>query len=102
MRKRKTTTFLSSKQMSALDPVKLKVVEEKADIVMDDPKASQIKKHLKAGDRVSYIGMDNKYRSGGFVLSIGDDGGSFVISGGNLKWSLRTDKVRRLFIMQKE
>jgi predicted nucleic acid-binding Zn finger protein len=88
--------------MSALDPVKLKVVEDKADIVMDDPKPGQVKKHLKQGDRVSYIGTDNKYRSGGFVLSIVEDGSSFVISGGNLKWSLRTDKVRRLFIVQKE
>jgi hypothetical protein len=88
--------------MSALDPAKLKVVENKADIVMDDPKPGQVKKHLKSGDRVSYIGTDNKYRSGGFVLSIAEDGSSFVISGGNLKWSLRTDKVSRLFIMQKE
>lgn len=88
--------------MSALDPAKLKVVEDKADIVMDDPKPTQVKKHLKVGDRVSYIGTDNKYRSGGFVLSMVEDGSSFVLSGGNLKWSLRTDKVRRLFIMQKE
>jgi hypothetical protein len=88
--------------MSAIDPVKLKVVEDKADIVMDGPKPSQIKKHLKGGDRVSYVGTDNKYRSGGFVLSVAEDGSSFVISGGNLKWTLRTDKVSRLFIVQKD
>lgn len=88
--------------MSAVDPEKLKVVEDKADIVMDKPKPNQIKKHLKGGDRVSYVGTDGKYRSGGFVMSIADDGSSFIISGGNLKWTLRTDKVSRLFIVSKE
>jgi hypothetical protein len=88
--------------MSAVDPEKIKVVEDKADIVMDSPKPNQVKKHLRAGDRVSYIGTDGKYRSGGFVMSIADDGSSFTISGGNLKWSLRTDKVSRLFVVQKE
>lgn len=80
----------------------MKIVEDKADIVMERPKPNQIKKHLNAGDRVSYVGTDNKYRSGGFVISIADDGSSFVISGGNLKWTLRTDKVSRLFIVSKE
>lgn len=88
--------------MSAVDPEKIKVVEDKADIIMDGPKPSQIKKHLKPGDRVSYIGTDGKYRSGGFILSVTEDGTSFVISGGNLKWTLRTDKVARLFVVQKE
>jgi hypothetical protein len=88
--------------MSAVDPEKIKVVEDKADIVMDAPKPGQIKKHLKASDRVSYIGTDGKYRSGGFVMSVAEDGSSFVISGGNLKWTLRTDKVARLFVVQKE
>jgi hypothetical protein len=88
--------------MSAVDPEKIKVVEDKADIVMDGPKPSQIKKHLKPSDRVSYIGTDGKYRSGGFVMSVAEDGSSFVISGGNLKWTLRTDKVSRLFVVQKE
>jgi hypothetical protein len=88
--------------MSAVDPSKIAVVEDKADIVIDSPKASQIKKHLSTGDRVSYIGTDNKYRSGGFVLSIATDGSSFVLSGGKLKWTLRTDKVSRIFIVQKE
>jgi hypothetical protein len=88
--------------MSAVDPAKLKVVEDKADIIMEAPKPSQIKKHLKGGDRVSYIGTDGKYRSGGFIMSVAEDGTSFTISGGNLKWTLRTDKVARLFVVQKE
>lgn len=88
--------------MSSIDPTKLKAVEDKADIVMEKPKNSQIKKFLKEGDRVSYIGTDNKYRSGGFVISIAEDGSSFVISGGKLKWSLSTSKVANLFIVKKE
>lgn len=88
--------------MSAVDPEKIKAVEDKADIIMDAPKPGQIKKHLKGGDRVSYVGTDGKYRSGGFILSVAEDGTSFVISGGNLKWTLRTDKVARLFVVQKE
>lgn len=88
--------------MSAVDPDKIAVVEEKADVIIDSPKANQIKMYMLVGDRVSYIGTDKKYRSGGFVLSIATDGTSFVLSGGKLKWTLRTDKVSRIFIVQKE
>lgn len=88
--------------MSTIDPSKLKEVEDKADIVMEKPKDAQIKKFLKSGDRVAYVGTDNKYRSGGFIISIAEDGSNFVISGGNLKWTLQTSKVSRLFIVKKE
>ena len=80
---------------------KLKEVEDKADIVIDDPKPKQVMKHLAVGDRVSYVGKDNKYRSGGFVMKILDDGNSFAISGGNLRWTVLTSNLKSLIIFKK-
>lgn len=88
--------------MSAVDPKKIKVVEEKADIVIDEPSTKQIKKFLNAGDRVSYIGTDEKYRSGGFAMKVADDGTSFSLSGGNLQWTVRTSNLAKIFIVSKE
>jgi len=88
--------------MSAVDPKKIKAVEERSDIVIDEPTAKQIKKFLKSGDRVSYIGQDEKYRSGGFVMKIAEDGTTFSLSGGNLQWSVRTSNLAKIFIVSKE
>jgi hypothetical protein len=88
--------------MSAVDPKKIRAVEEKSDIVMEDPKPKQITKFLNIGDRVSYIGNDDKYRSGGFVMTIAEDGSTFSISGGNLRWTVRTSNVAKIFIVSKE
>jgi hypothetical protein len=88
--------------MSAVDPKKIKAVEDKSDIVIDEPTAKQIKKFLNVGDRVSYIGNDEKYRSGGFVMKIADDGSSFSISGGNLQWTVRTSNLLKIFVVSKE
>lgn len=88
--------------MSAVDPKKIKAVEDKSDIVIDEPTAKQIKKFLNTGDRVSYIGQDEKYRSGGFVMKIADDGSSFSISGGNLQWTVRTSNLLKIFVVSKE
>jgi hypothetical protein len=80
---------------------KLKDIEEKADIIIDDPTPKQILKHLAIGDRVSYVGKDNKYRSGGFIMTINGSGTTFAISGGNLRWSVLTDNLKSLFIFKK-
>jgi hypothetical protein len=88
--------------MSAVDPKKIKAVEEKSDIVIDEPSAKQIKKFLNPSDRVSYIGTDDKYRSGGFVMKVAEDGTSFSISGGNLQWTVRTSNLAKIFIVSKE
>jgi hypothetical protein len=88
--------------MSAVDPKKIKAVEEKSDIVMETPKPKQITKFLNVGDRVSYIGNDEKYRTGGFVMTIADDGSTFSLSGGNLRWSVRTSNLLKIFIVSKE
>ena len=88
--------------MSAVDPKKIKAVEERSDIVIDEPTSKQIKKFLKSGDRVSYIGQDEKYRSGGFVMKIAEDGTTFSLSGGNLQWSVRTSNLAKIFIVSKE
>jgi len=88
--------------MSAVDPKKIKAVEDKSDIVIDEPTPKQIKKFLNVGDRVSYIGNDEKYRSGGFVMKIADDGSSFSISGGNLQWTVRTSNLLKIFVVSKE
>ena len=81
---------------------KIRQVEDRSDLVIDNPKPSQIVKHLKPADRISYIGKDGKYRSGGFVMQIGNDGESISLSGGNLKWTLYTEKIRTIFIVKKE
>lgn len=85
-----------------MDPKKIRAVEEKSDIVMEDPKPKQITKFLNSGDRVSYIGKDEKYRSGGFVMKIAEDGSTFSLSGGNLQWTVRTSNVAKIFIVSKE
>jgi hypothetical protein len=88
--------------MSAIIPERLAAVEEAADIVLDKPTDKQILKYLNSGDRISYVGKDNKYRSGGFVMNIAEDGSSFGLRGGNLRWTLATDKIKQLFIVTKE
>lgn len=88
--------------MSAVDKKLIKEVEDKADIVMDEPTAKQMLKFVKTRDRISYIGRDNKYRSGGFVISIQPDGTSIALSGGNLKWSLKTSNIKKIFIVSNE
>jgi hypothetical protein len=88
--------------MSAVDPKKIKEVENKADIVIDEPTAKQIKKFLNPSDRVSYIGKDKKYRSGGFVMTIAEDGSKFSLSGGNLQWTVLTSNLLKIFVVSKE
>jgi len=88
--------------MSAVDPKKIKEVEDRSDIVMDEPTNKQITKYLNIGDRVSYIGNDKKYRSGGFVMTVAEDGSKFSISGGNLRWTVVTSNLKKIFIVSKE
>jgi hypothetical protein len=88
--------------MSVVDPKKIRAVEEKSDIVMKDPTKKQILKFVKAGDRVSYIAKDGKYRTGGFVMTIAEDGSSFALSGGKLRFSVLTSNLSTIFIVSKE
>ncbi len=88
--------------MSTVDRKKIKEVEDKADIVIDDPTPKQITKFLNTGDRMSYIAKDNKYRSGGFIIAVGNEGDSISISGGNLKWAVKTSNLKKIFIVSKE
>ena len=85
-----------------VDQKKIKEVEDKSDLVIDHPKPSQILKHLKPADRISYIGTDGKYRSGGFVMKLMNEGEAISLSGGNLKWTLYTNKIQTIFIVKKE
>jgi hypothetical protein len=80
---------------------KLKEVEKKSDMVIENPTAKQILKYLARSDRISYIGVDNKYRSGGFIMNIAEDGSSVSISGGNLRWSVKTENLDTLFIVKR-
>jgi hypothetical protein len=91
-----------AKKTMDINPRKIREVEERSDMVIDSPKPSQIVKHVKLGDRISYIGTDGKYRSGGFVMKIGDDGDSISLSGGNLKWTLYTEKIETIYLVKKE
>ena len=84
-----------------LDARKLRKVAEKADIEIENPTRKQILKHIEIGDRVSYIGIDNKYRSGGFIMSVAEDGSSMAISGGNLKWTLKTPSIDTMYVVKK-
>lgn len=84
-----------------IDNKKLRMVADKADMVIDSPTPKQIRKFIAKGDRISYIGTDNKYRSGGFIMSIAEDGSSVAISGGNLKWTLRTDMIDTMYVAKK-
>ncbi len=84
-----------------IDPAKLRAVADKADIEIDRPTKKQILKHLDSGDRISYVGVDNKYRSGGFIMSIAEDGSSMTIRGGNLKWTLRTNAKDTIYIVKR-
>jgi len=88
--------------MSAVDAKKIKAVEEKSDVVIADPTKKQILKFLKPSDRVSYIGTDDKYRSGGFVMKVAEDGSKFSLSGGNLQWTVLTSNLSKIFIVSKE
>jgi hypothetical protein len=80
---------------------KLKEVEKKSDMVIESPTPKQILKYLARSDRISYIGADNKYRSGGFIMNIAEDGSSVSISGGNLRWTVKTDNLDTLFIVKR-
>ena len=84
-----------------IDNRKLRMVAEKADMVIDTPTNKQIRKFIAKGDRVSYVGTDNKYRSGGFIMSMAEDGSSMAISGGNLKWTLKTDSIDTIYVAKK-
>jgi hypothetical protein len=85
-----------------VDERKIQEVEDKSDLVIDRPKPSQILKHLAPADRISYIGTDGKYRSGGFVMKLMNEGEAISLSGGNLKWTLYTNKIRTIYIVKKE
>lgn len=84
-----------------LDERKLRDVSEKADMEIETPSKRQIIKFIKKGDRVSYIGKDNKYRSGGFIMSVADDGSSMAIMGGNFRWTLRTETIDTIYVVKK-
>lgn len=84
-----------------IDNKKLRMVSEKADMVIDTPTNKQIRKFIAKGDRISYVGTDNKYRSGGFIMSVAEDGSSMTISGGNLKWTLKTDMIDTIYLVKK-
>ena len=89
--------------MATLDKELLKGVEEKADIVIDSPTPKQITKYVNTRDRISYIAKnDNKYRSGGFVINVKDDGEYVSLSGGNLKWTIKTSNIKKIFIVSNE
>lgn len=89
--------------MATIDKELLKGVEEKADIVIDAPTAKQITKYVNTRDRISYIAKnDNKYRSGGFVIRVSDDGEYISLSGGNLKWTMKTSNIKKIFIQSNE
>lgn len=85
-----------------LDERKLREVSDKADLEMEEPTKRQILKFIKKGDRVSYIGTDNKYRSGGFIMSIAEDGSSMTISGGNFRWTLKTSNIDTIYVVKKD
>lgn len=84
-----------------LDEKKLRAVADKADLEMEEPSKRQILKFIAKGDRVSYIGTDNKYRSGGFIMSIAEDGSSMAISGGNFRWTLKTSNIDTIYVAKK-
>lgn len=89
--------------MSKVDKELIKAVEEKADIVIDAPTAKQVTKYVNTRDRISYIAKnDDKYRSGGFVISVKNDGEYISLSGGNLKWTIKTSNIKKLFVVSKE
>jgi hypothetical protein len=88
--------------MSVVDRSKIVGVEEKADIIVDQPSPAQLAKYIKSGDRVSYIGKDNLYRSGGFVTRIAKDYESFGIKGGPYAWTLQRKNIRTLFVVSKK
>lgn len=84
-----------------IDEEKLRSVEEKADVIIDNPKNNQILENVNDGDRVSYIGTDNKYRSGGFVLSVGRKGDTMTLTTGKVTWVVNTAKIATLFVVSK-
>ena len=88
--------------MSRVVPSLLAEVEDKADITIETPSAKNIKKHVKLGDRVSYVAKDGKYRTGGFIVSLADDGSSMVILGGKLRWTLKASNIEQIFIVSKK
>jgi hypothetical protein len=88
--------------MSAIDRQRIREVEDKADYAYDNPSAETIKSKIKTGDRVAYIGSDNLYRSGGFIVRIADDGNSITIKGGPYTWTLQRRNIKTIFITSKK
>lgn len=88
--------------MSVVDRSMIKEVEQKANYTLVSPTAAMIRNYVKSGDRVSYIGRDNLYRSGGFVTRIAADHESFGIKGGPYSWTLQRKNIRTLFVVSKE
>jgi hypothetical protein len=87
--------------MSAVDKQRIREVEDKADYVYDSPSAATIKSKIKLGDRVAYIGSDNLYRSGGFVVRVAQDGSAIGIKGGPYTWTLQRRNIKTIFITSK-
>jgi hypothetical protein len=88
--------------MSAIVPHLLSRVEDKADVSIDNPTKKQILEYINVGDRVSYIGKDKLYRSGGFVIKIDADGGGFVLMGGPYKWFVKQSSLATIFVVYKK
>lgn len=84
-----------------VDPRKLNQVAEKADYVIEQPTPKQILKYLSKGDRIAYVGTDDLYRSGGFIMTISEDGKVFSLLGGKYRWSVRTENLDTIFITKK-
>jgi len=88
-------------ELMKIDPKKLEQVADKADYVIEEPTAKQIVKYLDVGDRISYVGKDKSYRPSAFIMAIHDNGNTFAVYGGTLRWSVRTENVDRIFIFKK-
>lgn len=87
--------------MSQIVPHLLQQVEDKADVSIDNPTKRQILEYVKKGDRVSYVGKDKLYRSGGFVINVSKDGGSILLLGGPYKWTLNQSSIATIFVVSK-
>jgi hypothetical protein len=88
--------------MSQVKPYHIKKVEESADYVLEEPSENDILDYVRTGDRISYIGMDKLYRSGGFVTKVAEDGSSLAITGGPYKWTLRQSFIKKIFVSNKK
>ena len=87
--------------MSAIVPHLLRGVEDKADVSIDNPSKKQILEYVHQGDRVSYIGKDRLYRSGGFVINVTKDGSSILLLGGPYKWTVKQSFLATIFVVYK-